>query len=1661
LLLWYLHAGHGGHALRDYYYHSADQNLGQDRQGHATAATTEANNMGMHKGVVRGSRGRIAGLRTRENISSQEKMTSGTSLPAFASDFSEYVFSSVINVDLPSTNAFVTTFLLSHQVLEKPRKVSPTMKYAWQHALTAFKGVEYERNGRRAPFPAYYCNLKHSAWSADDYFVRGDFIPTGLTPDRSVLDRRGQVDILRCRLDISHAELLRRTASEEFLTVELVRQTEMLYSLITFHVPWKHRRLGSLQPHSESSYWTDLRDLTSTTNSGDLRVHLCVEASQVSAYETLAADDILKFVGYYFHIGVRHVTVPIPWAVDSTAFRTLARILAKYIVQQQLSLVSLCHDEDRCHSSQLVGGIQLPHTLISELHVNTCLYSSKGAYDYVIILAVDEYLLLDKIVPNSLINQLSITDVNPRSTKRELQKYAVDDLKSLAGAWLGGRGWADGQAHPFCHIRVNVFDIDSRKVAYTMNVTANGVVPLANDTITINYRAQRRTKFRLVLPTRVTMHATEKHGGACHLATEWNMCLTHTPIHSNADWNEAVCDDSVEIVRLGVIRHNSSVYRFYNVHSSLEYVETADAKVEDPLHAQIYIAQVENNSAEKKSSDSDSWPITAVPSVSVSLENENLPDGAAPTQGDLVDLPNFADDYSEYILSSMLERVSNSSELFVTTFMLCHEMLVPREEGPHEWRAIKVSANQRPLWQKAILNFRRVQYNNIGARVQPPIYYCGIKETESTTPYLVQGHFVPNRLTLDGNGNRRLDIFRCKMNITTEALQKLAGTPGARVIAEIFRGKEAIAKFAIPWTTRQTGYLLSPVETNLDPWKGINTVRTGKHRQEDDLYLCVPGLEMPISSKSTHIYLEFIEYHLSIGVGHIFLATALAWTSHESRLLRRLLKAYIEAGQVTLVSGSHDNVDFAYSTSGLQWARDNVKIFHVNMCTYLSRGMARYVGVWDFDEFLYLKGNISNISSLLRMVDNPAEDFPKYLRYGNASSPAWSPARSMADGHEHPFCYLKLDAVATMPKSPFLPFSSEMPWVGQRFSHSPEPLGHSLGLPKSIRPTNRVFQSGLHLGGTCLLPYPWNGCRDDSLDAADGISCTSLVSEYNFSKNDAGFHNSSITLAAHSFTETVFDKDAKLISPHTEAVINHIAYFRNWYAASPKALNTTGQYAANHFDDVVRQLDSKDLVLPVILPDTIPAKIPSRKPAQPASLSVKFGMLPLGAVIERDSPSMNLYASALLYSESLLAQHLNASDMEGLPSRGDAEKVNADYWRSWVPQFGSFGAPITCIIFHSASKREYTTRGTLVPLTDGNDFVVLRCPLRILRDEYRMWADANRGHNISIRILRNEDALLQFGIPLEAVITSSLFRSISMLQYLLASKETGFRDDVLMLRGSRLIVSKRSLPVILESIQHHLLVGFRHIFLTVPFPESSQQMRWLVRICRSFISDGQLSILSLAPNCPVDCADEVFDGDNFGKINDIVFHLVSLVLQGRERHIAYWDIHSFFIPAKARTSDLLLYTPLEIRPVANRYLVPVPLGGWIPERYNHQCEGVDLPTDRYVLNCFRPLSNFYDFTSLQSSNAAKPNVSQSVGYLLQFQLYDHTFVVEDPVVLQEPNAYIRCCAENVKASLAERNLDILVDLPSMAVKETTAAQNSGEWVSYPEFYRSVLAALST
>ena len=266
-------------------------------------------------------------------------------LPTFASDNSEYMLSSIIERSALSSNLHLTTFLLSHHVLEPfstvdqdgesltVRRVHPLMKETWKRATNNFKKAQYLPSGARiqATFSdQFFCEIKHSS-NDSPYTVSGEFLPNRLTSDSHA---NRLLEVLRCPMKNS------RGAYEEFadgnssISVNILRGN---ISLVSFTVPWKSRRTGYLMSNSKAASRLDswkgheltLKGVNPTARAVD-KLHICVTTSNTEpSREKLPL--FVEFISHHLLIGASHISLPVPFSWNSPSMNRITEILQSYI----------------------------------------------------------------------------------------------------------------------------------------------------------------------------------------------------------------------------------------------------------------------------------------------------------------------------------------------------------------------------------------------------------------------------------------------------------------------------------------------------------------------------------------------------------------------------------------------------------------------------------------------------------------------------------------------------------------------------------------------------------------------------------------------------------------------------------------------------------------------------------------------------------------------------------------------------------------------------------------------------------------------------------------------------------------------------------------------------------------------------------------------------------------------------------------------------------------------------------------------------------------------------------------------------------------------------------------------------------------------------------
>ena len=261
-------------------------------------------------------------------------------------------------------------------------------------------------------------------------------------------------------------------------------------------------------------------------------------------------------------------------------------------------------------------------------------------------------------------------------------------------------------------------------------------------------------------------------------------------------------------------------------------------------------------------------------------------------------LPSFAADESEFFISSMIERSASSSDLHLTTFMLCHSVL-----NPSTWmmNINKVHPATKDVWRRVVANSKATPYHLSGAREQlldHRKFHCAIKESSDSEPYTVAGVFMPNRLTGEPAANRLLDILRCPLQDSWRAFNRF-GSSNEELSVQILRGNNSIMTFTVPWRSRRTGFLVSNSYTGslLDTWSNHYDYKSSSTIKPLDLvHVCVPGSEKEPNRSELPMYLEFISHHLLIGAGHIHLPVPFPENSLQMNRLTSIFKTYIQEG---------------------------------------------------------------------------------------------------------------------------------------------------------------------------------------------------------------------------------------------------------------------------------------------------------------------------------------------------------------------------------------------------------------------------------------------------------------------------------------------------------------------------------------------------------------------------------------------------------------------------------------------------------------------------------------------------------------------------------------------------------------------------------------------
>jgi hypothetical protein len=98
-----------------------------------------------------------------------------------------------------------------------------------------------------------------------------------------------------------------------------------------------------------------------------------------------------------------------------------------------------------------LAGMTWNKNAVKIFQTNACLYSTKGLADYLLVMDVDEFF-----IPNFQRGFRTILDVirvveAPEAIAPPESAQVLEEVKDT---WAGGRGLADGEAHPLCYLKL-------------------------------------------------------------------------------------------------------------------------------------------------------------------------------------------------------------------------------------------------------------------------------------------------------------------------------------------------------------------------------------------------------------------------------------------------------------------------------------------------------------------------------------------------------------------------------------------------------------------------------------------------------------------------------------------------------------------------------------------------------------------------------------------------------------------------------------------------------------------------------------------------------------------------------------------------------------------------------------------------------------------------------------------------------------------------------------------------------------------------------------------------------------------------------------------------------------------------------------------------------
>lgn len=259
------------------------------------------------------------------------------------------------------------------------------------------------------------------------------------------------------------------------------------------------------------------------------------------------------------------------------------------------------------------------------------------------------------------------------------------------------------------------------------------------------------------------------------------------------------------------------------------------------------------------------------------------------------------------------------------------------------------------------------------------------------------------------------------------------------------------------------------------------------------------------------------------------------------------------------------------------------------------------------------------------------------------------------------------------------------------------------------------------------------------------------------------------------------------------------------------------------------------------------------------SFSFDFSEYFISAMIERSDKYNDFYLTMLVLSHDVID---NTHSLHSISTEDEILHQWGYTLKTWNANSFHDYNNLACVIKNNDNRRPtfpYFSHLSWITDYHNDSLAILRCKLKGLSnssaDYTSISVDIIRKKNSRnyLNITKNHDqssAIISFSVPWRNRFTGYGFNFFNSSNYDPWFKEnTGPERTHLctsLIRPLNPLLSIVGIPVILEYIEHHLMLGADHIFLPILLDWNSRYIQRYLTVLRSYINSGRVSIISLS-----------------------------------------------------------------------------------------------------------------------------------------------------------------------------------------------------------------------